>query len=69
MGAYGFMWDAIQSGQIHTVEEKVESLEKDMATARAWIEYLAKRIEELEKQNADIGCKSDCCGNDTQCKG
>ena len=51
MGAYGFMWDAIQSGQIHTVEEKVESLEKDMETARAWIEYLVKRIEELEKQN------------------
>ena len=51
MGAYDFTWNAIQSSQIHNLDEKVEALEKDMATARAWIEYLTKRIEELEKQN------------------
>jgi uncharacterized coiled-coil protein SlyX len=51
MGAYDFMWNAAQSGQIHNLDEKVEALEKDMETARAWIEFLTKRIEELEKQN------------------
>lgn len=51
MGAYDFTWNAIQSGQIHSLEEKIELLEKDMETARAWIEYLTKRIDELEKQN------------------
>ena len=51
MGAYDFTWNAIQSSQIHNLDEKVEALEKDMATARAWIEYLTKRIDELEKQN------------------
>jgi uncharacterized coiled-coil protein SlyX len=51
MSAYDFMWNAAQSGQIHNLDEKVEALEKDMETARAWIEFLTKRIEELEKQN------------------
>lgn len=51
MSAFGFMWDAAQSGQIRDLEEKVEALEKDMATAREWINYLAKKVELLEKQN------------------
>lgn len=50
MGAYDFTWNAIQSGQIRTIEEKVEALEKDMETARAWIEHLTKRIERLENE-------------------
>jgi predicted RNase H-like nuclease (RuvC/YqgF family) len=48
MSAYGFMWDAIQSGQIGTLEERIESLEKDMETARAWVEYLNDRVNKLE---------------------
>lgn len=48
MGALDFTWNAIQSGEIDDLGERVESLEKDMATARAWIEYLTKRIEVLE---------------------
>ena len=48
MGALDFTWNAIQSGQLRDHDERVEALEKDMETARAWIEYLTKRIEELE---------------------
>jgi chaperonin cofactor prefoldin len=51
MSALNWAIDFSQSTAIGTLEEKVELLEKDMATARAWIEYLNKRIEELENQN------------------
>jgi hypothetical protein len=61
MGAYDFMWNSIQSGQIHDVETKVKHLEKNMDIAKQWIDYLNKRINELEKQNANIGCKSCNC--------
>jgi len=51
MGALDFTWNAIQSDQIDTLEERVEALEKDMETARAWIEYLSDRVDKLEKLN------------------
>ncbi len=50
MGALDFTWNAIQSDQIDTLEDKVKALEKDMETARAWIEHLTKRIEALENE-------------------
>ena len=43
-----FTWNAIQSGQIGELDERVKALENDLKTARAWIEHLVKRIEELE---------------------
>ncbi len=48
MGALDFTWNAIQSDQIDDLDDKVKALEKDMETARAWIEHLTKRIEALE---------------------
>ena len=48
MSALEFTWNAIQSGEISTLEEKIEALEKDMETARAWVEYLADRVNKLE---------------------
>ena len=48
MGALDFTWNAIQSGQIDTLEEKLEAIEKDMETARAWVEYLNDRVNKLE---------------------
>lgn len=51
MSALNWAIDFGQSADIQTLEEKVEALEKDMETARAWIEHLTKRVEELEKQN------------------
>ena len=48
MGAFDFTWNAIQSGQIRDAEERLEALEKDMETARAWVEYLNDRVNKLE---------------------
>ena len=48
MGAFDFTWNAIQSGQIGEAEDRLEALEKDMETARAWIEYLSDRVDKLE---------------------
>jgi len=50
MSALNWAIDMGQSSAIGTLEEQVEALEKDMATARAWIEHLTKRIEELENE-------------------
>lgn len=50
MSALNWAIDMGQSCAIGTLEEKVEALEKDMETARAWIEHLTKRIEYLERQ-------------------
>jgi uncharacterized coiled-coil protein SlyX len=50
MGAFDFTWNAIQSDQIDDLDDKVKALEKDMETARAWIEHLTKRIEALENE-------------------
>ncbi len=50
MGALDFTWNAIQSDQIDDLDDKVKALEKDMETARAWIEHLTKRIEALENE-------------------
>ncbi len=50
MGVLDFTWNAIQSDQIVAIADKVKALEKDMETARAWIEHLTKRIEALENE-------------------
>ena len=50
MGVFDFTWNAIQSDQIDDLDDKVKALEKDMETARAWIEHLTKRIEALENE-------------------
>ena len=50
MGVLDFTWNAIQSDQIDTLEDRVKALEKDMETARAWIEHLTKQIEALENE-------------------
>ena len=50
MSALNWAMDYGQSLAIGTLEEKVEALEKDMATARAWIEHLTARIEVLERR-------------------
>lgn len=48
MGAYDFMWNAIQSGQIRDMGERVEDLEKKVEILKEWVDYLQK---ELEKKN------------------
>lgn len=48
MSALNWAIDMGQSCAIGTLEEKVEALEKDMATARAWVEYLNERLAKFE---------------------
>lgn len=57
MGVLDFTWNVAQSGQIGDLEERVEVLEKDMETARLWIEHLTKRIEALENVQNRNGTK------------
>lgn len=49
MSALNWAIDMGQSCAIGTLEEKVEALEKDMATARAWVEYLNGRLTMYEE--------------------
>lgn len=48
MGALDFTWNAIQSGQIHEAEDRIEELEKKVELLYEWVMYLKGRIEELE---------------------
>jgi hypothetical protein len=52
MGAYDFMWNAIQAGDIHTLEEKVEILEKNLVVTRQWIQYLNAELEKLKNEQS-----------------
>ena len=49
MGLINFMVDMSQSERLSDHDERIEKLEKDLETARAWIEYLMKEIEELKE--------------------
>ena len=49
MGVFDYTWNMIQSDQIDSIEDKMEALEKNLETARLWIEHLTKRIEKLER--------------------
>ena len=51
MGVYDYMVNAAQSGQLSEHERRIKKFEKDLDLARQWVEYLKKRIDELEKQN------------------
>lgn len=51
MGAYDFMWNAIQSGQIRDMDERVEDLEKKVEILKEWVDYLQS---ELEKKNENV---------------
>ncbi len=46
MGAYDFMWNAIQSGQLSDMDKRVEDLEKKVEILKEWVDYLQKQLEE-----------------------
>jgi hypothetical protein len=52
MGAYDFMWNAMQAGDIHTLEKKVEILEKNLVVTRQWIQYLNAELEKLKNEQS-----------------
>ncbi len=49
MSAYGFMWDAIQSGQLSEHAETIEELNKKCDLLYEWVQYLNGELE--KKQN------------------
>lgn len=59
MGAYDFMWNAVQSGQISDMDKRVEDLEKKVEILKEWVDYLQKQLEEkndnknLERKTTD----------------
>ena len=55
MGAYDFMWNAIQSGQISDLNERIEALEKKVEILKEWVDYL----EAERKKNGSIHQQSD----------
>jgi chaperonin cofactor prefoldin len=46
MGAFNFVWDLHQSGQISDMEDRVEDLEKKVEILKEWVDYLQKQLEE-----------------------
>lgn len=46
MGAFNFVWDLHQSGQIHDMDKRVEDLEKKVEILKEWVDYLQKQLEE-----------------------
>lgn len=58
MGAFDFTWNAIQSGQIHEAEDKIEELENKIEVLCGWILQLKERIEALENEQTNQGTGS-----------
>lgn len=50
MGGFDFTWNAIQAGQIHDSEDKIEELENKIEVLCGWILQLKERIEALENE-------------------
>ena len=48
MGAFDFTWNAIQSGQIRELEERIEKLEEQNQILYEWVQYFRKKEEEKE---------------------
>lgn len=46
MGGFDFTWNAIQSGQIREMDERVEELEKKVEILKEWVDYLNNQLKE-----------------------
>lgn len=55
MSAYGFMWDAIQSGQIGNHDDRIEELEKKVEILKEWVDYLNNQLKEKENVTSSTG--------------
>jgi uncharacterized protein (UPF0335 family) len=45
MGAYDFMWNSIQSGQIQDLVERIEKLEEQNKILYEWVQYFKTQIK------------------------
>jgi uncharacterized protein (UPF0335 family) len=51
MGAYDYMMNAIQSGQIRELVERVEKLEEQNAILYEWVQYFKQQLETKNDQS------------------
>jgi len=51
MSGFHFMWDAIQAGQIRTLEERIEELEKRTEILKEWVDYLNTELEKAKNDS------------------
>lgn len=51
MSGFHFMWDAIQAGQIQTLEERIEELEKRTEILKEWVDYLNTELEKAKNDS------------------
>jgi hypothetical protein len=58
MGAYDFMWNSVQSGQIHELEERTKKLEEQVKILKEWVDYLSGQLN--TKVSSDSGATQDC---------
>ncbi len=55
MGAYDFMWNAIQSGQLSDQAETIEQLNKKCDLLYEWVQYLNGEIERMKNGECEAG--------------
>ena len=51
MGAFDFTWNAIQSGQIRELEERIEKLEKQNEILYEWVQYFRAKEKENDTKS------------------
>jgi uncharacterized protein (UPF0335 family) len=45
MGGFDFTWNAIQSGQIRELEERIEKLEEQNQILYEWVQYFKSQLK------------------------
>lgn len=53
MGAFDYVWNVSQSGQIQDLQDKVEELEKKTKMLKEWIDYLHNEIKVLKNERTN----------------
>ena len=48
MGGFDFTWNAIQSGQIRELEERIEKLEEQNQILYEWVQYFKHYIGDID---------------------
>lgn len=52
MGAYDFMWNSIQAGQIRELEKRIEKLEEQNEILYEWVQYFRKKEDEQDSNKS-----------------
>ncbi len=49
MGAFDFVWNAHQSGQLDDLEKEIETLQKQVLILKEWVDYLNNELKTLKQ--------------------